>query len=103
MSGAAIIWLIFDTLRLISITRLSLGAHPISLDQLAGIDVTMVATENSWATLDHISATNCGSNAVLATLSGAGLNQEEVASIITEQHAEEHSGESARRRNCREC
>jgi hypothetical protein len=39
----------------------------------AGIDVTMVATGNSWATLDHISATNCGTNGVLASVSGAGL------------------------------
>ena len=37
----------------------------------AGIELTMASTGNSWAALDHVTANNCGTYGVLATMSGA--------------------------------
>jgi hypothetical protein len=38
----------------------------------AGIDLTMASVGNSWAALDHVTANNCGTYGVLATMGGSG-------------------------------
>jgi hypothetical protein len=38
----------------------------------AGIELTMASTGNAWAALDHITANNCGTYGVVATMTGAG-------------------------------